>query len=102
MATMPTTRGSPSGDTPLWPAKVGPVPELPGNIVEQLAEARQLRSSTATSQGAPHDITELFQQTKGVITGATALAVIGAPSCSPQVRRSLETMSSTIVVGRSC
>ena len=90
-------------DSPV-PARYGRLsgvgPPLPER--REFAEARQLRSSTATSQGAPHDITELVQQTEGVITGATELAVIGAPSCSPQVRLSLETMSSTIVVGRSC
>ena len=51
----------------------------PGDLVEHLAKARHLRSSSAaSSQGAPLDITELVEQTKEMITGAAELAVIGA------------------------
>ena len=80
MATIPTTRGSPSGDAPpVWPRRSVRFPEFPGDLVEHLAEARQLRSSTAAaSQSAPLDITKLVQQTTGVITGVAELALIGA------------------------
>jgi hypothetical protein len=80
MATIPTTRGSPSGDAPpVWPRRSVRFPEFPGDPVERLAEGRQLRSFTAAaSQSAPLDITKLVQQTTGVITGVAELALIGA------------------------
>ena len=68
---------SPPATRPVWPAKVGAVSRVPWDLVEHLAEARQLRSSTdASSQGAPHHRTGLTDQR--VITGATELGVIGA------------------------
>ena len=54
---------SPPATRPVWPAKVGAVSRVPWDLVEHLAEARQLRSSTdASSQGAPHHRTGLTDQ----------------------------------------
>ena len=75
----PRREAPPPATRPVWPRRSVRFPEFPGDLVEHLAEGRQLRSSTAAaSQSAPLDITKLVQQTTGVITGVAELALIGA------------------------
>jgi hypothetical protein len=70
MAIIPTRRRFPSGDELLsGPRRSVRFPEFPGNLVEHLSEARQLRySSAASSQGAPLDITDCLND---LYAGAT-------------------------------
>ena len=69
MPQYPRREAPPPATRPVWPRRSVRFPEFPGNLVEHLSEARQLRySSAASSQGAPLDITDCLND---LYAGAT-------------------------------